>query len=262
MDKNIIKIIVLLVVLVVLVAGILFVTVKDVNLGIINSVSISGIASKKSDIEESKVKLEKAQYQYELNTQTLESAKKEFQTQKEKYDLIGEDTLAIIKEATKEEQYFIEYLWITLGNYASAHDLALSIVEPGGTVNAKTDTTTTTDNVTSVSTGTGITGNDKGVNSVNNAATTGSPTSGVQQGSSQTGQTTTTTTVETISPSANDLTVQVKGSYIDVADFVFEVENDKSLRFKLDNIKMKSAGGTEVLTSFNVKDFTVLKELK
>lgn len=47
-----------------------------------------------------------------------------------------------------------------------------------------------------------------------------------------------------------------------MADFVFEVENDKSLRFRLDNIKMKSAGGTEVLASFKVKDFTVLKELK
>ena len=61
---------------------------------------------------------------------------------------------------------------------------------------------------------------------------------------------------------SNALTLQVKGSYINVADFVFEVENDKSLRFKLDNIKMKSAGGIEVVTSFNVKDFTVLKSLQ
>ena len=43
---------------------------------------------------------------------------------------------------------------------------------------------------------------------------------------------------------------------------VFEVENDQSLRFRLDNIKMTSAGGTEVIASFNVKDFTVLKYLE
>ena len=263
MDKNGIKIIGLIVGLVVLIAGILFVTLKGIHLGPINAVSLSGIASKKGDVTSAKDDLDKAEAQYEVNMQSLEAAKKEFETQKEAYALISDETIAAIKEATKQEEYFIEYLWITLGNYATKHNLSLAVIEPGGSVSQNTQTTTTTtDNPTSVSTGTGVTGNSSSVNSTNNAATTGSPTSGTQQNSEQTEQTTTTTTNDTLTSNSNALTVQVKGSYINVADFVFEVENDKSLRFKLDNIKMKSAGGIEVVTSFNVKDFTVLKSLQ
>ncbi len=263
MDKNVIKIIGLIVGLVVLIAGILFVTLKGIHLGPINAVSVSGIASQKGDVASAKDDLDKAEAQYEVNMQSLEAAKKEFETQKEAYALISDETIAAIKEATKEEEYFIEYLWITLGNYATKHNLSLAVIEPGGSVSQNTQTTTTTtDDPTSVSTGTGVTGNSSSVNSTNNAATTGSPTSGTQQNSEQTEQTTTTTTNDTLTASSNALTVQVKGSYMNVADFVFEVENDKSLRFKLDNIKMKSAGGTEVVTSFNVKDFTVLKSLQ
>lgn len=266
MDKNGIKIIGLIVGLVVLIAGILFVALKGIHLGPINAVSLSGIASKKGDVTSAKDDLDKAEAQYEVNMQSLEAAKKEFETQKEAYALISDETIAAIKEATKEEEYFIEYLWITLGNYATKHNLSLAVIEPGGSVSQNTQTTTTTtDDPTSVSTGTGVTGNSSSVNSTNNAATTGSPTSGTQQNSEQTEQTTTTTTTttnDTLTSNSNALTVQVKGSYINVADFVFEVENDKSLRFKLDNIKMKSAGGIEVVTSFNVKDFTVLKSLQ
>ena len=261
MDKNILKIIGLLVGLVVLVAAILFVAIKGLDIGIINAVSISGIGDRKQDVEVAKSELVIAESQYQVNMQSLEIAKKEFNTQKEAYELISDETIAAIKEATKEEEYFIEYLWITLGNYATAHNLSLAIIEPGGSVSTQTTTTTTTEDPDAISTGTGITGNSQGVSSTTNAATTGSPTSGVQQGG-----TTQTTTEESVTSgltsSANALTVQVKGSYMDLADFVFEVENDKSLRFRLDNIKMKSAGGTQVITSFNVKDFTVLKSLE
>lgn len=263
MDKNVLKIIGLLAGLIVLVAAILFIAIKGLNLGIFNAVSIAGIGNKKQEVETAKSELNIAEAQYKVNTQSLENAKKEFETEKEEYELISDETISAIKEATKEEEYFIEYLWITLGNYATAHDLSLAIIEPGGTVSqATTDTATETDDET-VSTGTGVTGSEQGVTSTTNAATTGSPTSGTQQNGTQTETTEQETSVTSgLSSSANDLTVQVKGSYMDLADFVFEVENDKSLRFRLDNIKMKSAGGTQVITSFNVKDFTVLKSLE
>lgn len=262
MDKNIIKIIGLIVGLVVLVAAILWVLLSGVHLGQINVVSVTGIASKSGDVAAANSDLEKAEAQYDVNMQSLEASKKDFETEKQSYENIGDETISAIKEATKEEEYFIEYLWITLGNYATKHNLGLAVVEPGGTVSTKTETTTnTTSDATSVSTGTGVTGNSSGVNSTTNAATTGSPTSGTQQTSDEENQTTTTTNTS-VTSSANALTVQVKGSYMDVADFVFEVENDKSLRFRLDNIKMKSAGGTDVTTTFNVKDFTVLKSLR
>lgn len=261
MDKNILKIVGLLIGLIVLVAAILFVAIKGVDLGLINAVSIMGIGEKNQEVEAAKTSLALAESQYEVNIQSLEAAKKDFENQKEAYGLISDETISAIKEATKEEEYFIEYLWITLGNYATAHNLSLAIIEPGGTVSQPAASTTTGDE-TEVSTGTGVTGNAEGVNSTTNAATTGSPTSGTEKGQNEKEEVQETPITSGLASSANDLTVQVKGSYIDLADFVFEVENDKSLRFRLDNIKMKSAGGTQVITSFNVKDFTVLKSLE
>lgn len=259
MDKNIIKTIVLAVTLVIIVSAILYVAIKGINLGAFEIVSVSGITDKKSGIEEKENNLDIATGQYNINLDSLERAKENYNVEKNKYELITEEEIAIIKEATKEEEYFIEYLWITLGNYATAHKLDLAIIEPGGKVNQPTKETSNTTNDTTVSTGTGITGNSSGVSSTTNAAATGSPTSGTEKPNK--GETTPTASSDIV-PSVKDLTVQVRGSYIDLADFVFEVENDNSLRFKLDNIKMKSAGGDQVLTSFNVKDFTVLKSVK
>ena len=54
------------------------------------------------------------------------------------------------------------------------------------------------------------------------------------------------------------LSIQVTGSYIDLCDFVFEIENDDSLRFKLDNISM--SGSSEAVTAtFDVKNTIVIK---
>ena len=259
MNKNVIKIIGLLVGLIVIVAAILFVAIKGIDMGVVNAISLSGIGEKRNSVEAAKSELAIAESQYNVNTRSLETAKKEFANQKEAYELISDETIAAIKEATKEEEYLIEYLWITLGNYATAHNLALAIIEPGGTVNQSATTTTTDD--TTVSTGTGVVGDEEGVTSTENAATTGSPTSGTEKNEDD--ETIEEESVTSgISSAEGALTVQVKGSYMDLADFVFEVENDKSLRFRLDNIKMRSAGGTQVITSFNVKDFTVLKSLE
>ena len=261
MNKNIVKVIGLIVILVVLVAAIVFLLIKGISIGPINAVSVNGIAEKSEDVETAKEDLRKAEGQYESNVESLALSKKEYETQKEAYELISDEKIAAVKEATKEEEYLIEYLWITLGNYATAHDLDLAIIEPGGTVGGQNAETIPTDETT-VSTGTGVTGNASGVTSTTNAATTGSPTSGTQKGENEEEKETTVTVVDGLTSSAEALTVQVKGNYIDLADFVFEVENDKSLRFRLDNIKMQSAGGTDVIASFNVKDFTVLKYLE
>ena len=53
--------------------------------------------------------------------------------------------------------------------------------------------------------------------------------------------------------------ITIKGRYANVADFVFDVENDKSLRFKLDNIKMTYAGDNEIQATFDVLSLSVLK---
>lgn len=262
-SRDVVKFVGYITLLVALVALTLYILISGMELGPIKALSITGIAEKSKAVEKANVDLAVAQQQYDSNTKTLEKAKKDFKSQKEAYELISEETINAVKEATKEEEYLIEYIWITLGNYATAHNLDLAIIEPGGSVSQATSAPSSDgmDDM-DVSTGTGITGNETGVNSTTNAATTGSPSSGTAQGSQTGTQSQSSSVTSGLTAKADALTVQVKGSYIDLADFVFEVENDQSLRFRLDNIKMTSAGGTEVITSFNVKDFTVLKFLE
>lgn len=263
MDKKLIKIIALIAALIVLVGAVVYILISGVSLGPIKAISVAGIGQQSDAVQQAKDSLSKAQSQYDNNLSSLELAKKEYNNQKEKYELISDETINAVKEATMEEEYMIEYLWITLGNYATAHNLELAIIEPGGSVEGNTpDDAGVESDETAASTGTGVAGNSSGVTSTTNSETTGSSTSGTtQDGQTSTPEQTTSVTTG-LSSSADALTVQVKGSYIDLADFVFEVENDTSLRFRLDNIKMKSAGGAQVITSFNVKDFTVLKSLE
>lgn len=253
MDKNLVKIIGLIVGLIVCVGLLVYFLIAGVKLGPINAVSISGIAELGESVEKAKLDFERSQTSYDSTLQSLDRIKKEFNSEKEDYELISDEKIKAVKEATKEEEYMIEYLWITLGNYATKHNLEVAIVEPGGAAGGSQMGTTGAGSVTDVSTGTGIEGNASGV-------TNTPPASSRPTGEEQEEQTSSVTSG--LTASADALTVQVKGSYIDLADFVFEVENDKSLRFRLDNIKMSSAGGTQVITSFNVKDFTVLKSLQ
>ncbi|MEG0872568.1 MAG: hypothetical protein RSG48_01190, partial [Clostridia bacterium] len=53
--------------------------------------------------------------------------------------------------------------------------------------------------------------------------------------------------------------IQVSGSYIDVSDFIFEVENDKDLRFKLDNISIEYVSGNKIKANFDVKNLSIKK---
>jgi len=58
--------------------------------------------------------------------------------------------------------------------------------------------------------------------------------------------------------SGNGIKITVEGRYANIADFVFDVENDKSLRFKLDNIKMAYSGDNKVKATFDVLSLAVL----
>ena len=53
--------------------------------------------------------------------------------------------------------------------------------------------------------------------------------------------------------------ITVQGRYANVADFVFDVENDKSLRFRLDNIKMTYTENNAIQATFNVLNIKVKK---
>ena len=46
---------------------------------------------------------------------------------------------------------------------------------------------------------------------------------------------------------------------MNVSDFVFAVENDNELKFKLDNISMEYLSGTSIKATFDVKNMIIKK---
>lgn len=53
--------------------------------------------------------------------------------------------------------------------------------------------------------------------------------------------------------------IKISGSYTNVAEFIYSIENDEELKFKLDNIKMEYVSGTTIRATFDVKDIVIVK---
>jgi len=53
--------------------------------------------------------------------------------------------------------------------------------------------------------------------------------------------------------------IQVSGSYTSVASFIYNIENDDELKFRLDNIKMEYVSGVNIRATFDVKDIVIVK---
>lgn len=219
------KTIIMSVVLLALIALITLVMIFDVDLVLFRNLSISGVQQKKLDVEELITKQTIEEVNNAQTRASLETSKNSFDVAKETYENIDESTISIVQEATKEENYFIEYLWIVLGNYATANNVAIDIHTPGSTVVQE-----------------------KAEDKENNKEDTNQTTNNTQQ-----------TTTNVGSAIDNGIQIVIQGRYANVADFVFDVENDKSLKFKLDNIKMAYSGDNTIQATFDVLSLSVLQ---
>ncbi|MEG1705556.1 MAG: hypothetical protein RR290_03155 [Clostridia bacterium] len=223
------------IVIISLVVSIFFI---DFDLGIFKIVSCNTLFSKYNTLKDMDSKLLSTKLRYTTAQQSVNTSIDEYTKQKNQYNAITDETIAIIKEATVDEKYNIEYMWIKLGNYATSNNLTLTIVEPGGKLEqAPPDTNTETKQVT-------------------NTETTQSNQTDSKEKSS------TDLTINNNlnnSSSANELTIKVDGNYTNVSQFIFELENDKELRFKLDKIKMEYAGSNKITASFVVKKLVFKK---
>lgn len=236
-------------ILVALVVTLLFV---NVDLGFIHIGSIDQIKLKHNEVLEAESKLTKKETEYKSAVSTVNASKDSFETAKSKYEAISEETINIIKEATTEENYNIEYMWIRLGNYATKNNLTIVMAEPGGSfTSGSTDKESTNKTTKTTTTTTTTTKNDETDTTTNKSSDTTANTNT----DSDTNKTTNkeTTDKDTL------FKIQVTGSYMDVSDFVFEVENDNALRFKLDNISMDYVSGTTIKATFNVKNLIINK---
>ena len=235
MSKNLSTFIISVLVFIALLALVIFSAISGMNLGFFNIWSVSSITSRYDEVKQKEESLEQRESSYKNSLRNLENVKTNFNEQKVKYEAISNDTINMIKEATTKENYNIEYMWIKLGNYARANKLSIILIEPGGRAD--------------------IQNNNQNDNQNNNNTQNNTVSSTTSSSSNNNQQDSSSTTVRT----TDALQIQVTGSYMSVADFVFDVENDKELRFRLDNISMDYVAGTTIKTTFDVKNLVINK---
>lgn len=226
----------------------------DLDLGVFKIVPVNKLLSQYTSIKDLDTKLQTTKSDYESSIKSVEDAKTNYEKQKTQYDAISEDTINIIKEATADEQYTIDYIWVKIGNYATSNNLVLSLVEPGGTASASSSSTgggTTTP--------TGTTGGNTQVSSGTTTGTGTTTPTGTTTGTDTAPTTNTPPTTNTGTSSSDELSIKVVGNYTDVSSFIFDLENDNELRFKLDKIKMEYAGSNQITATFAVRNLKFVK---
>lgn len=181
--------------LILLIAGLTYVTLQTVSLGSVKALSIEDMKAKDTELKVAMAELDVAKVQYEAANTNLDAAKQAYETAKQAYNNVSEEKINTIKEATKEEHYYIDWLWIVLGGYADNNGLTLTVIDPrnGSEASAK-----------------------------------------------------------------GTIKIKLVGRYSDITDFVFEVENDNDLKFKLDNMVMEYSGDNKVTATFDVLSMEVL----
>ena len=193
--------------LILIIVGVVLVLTNDVDFRLFETISTTTVKYQKENVEGLMADEETETKKYEKQLDALSSAQNSYKAAKQKYDAIDKATIELVQEATADEKYFIEYLWIVLGNYARDNDLMIDIVTPS----SKKDTTE--GNATNID----------------------------------------------VTVDKNAIKIIVQGRYANVADFVYEVENDKELKFKLDNIKMTYTKNNAIQATFNVLNLKVKK---
>ena len=262
MTEDVKKLIIVSSVLVVLIALTVTLLLVNVNLKLINIGSIKELIVKHGEAIQAEENLKKKETEYKNAVSKVNSSKSSFDTAKAKYEAISDETINVIKEATTEENYNIEYMWIRLGNYAKKNNLTIVMAEPGGSfTDSSSASKDSTNKSTKTTTTTTTTTKNDDTSSTNNSSSNSSSTK-----DTSTSNSTTSDDISSINQTAKDANdkntlfkIQVSGSYLNVSDFVFEVENDKALRFKLDNISMDYVSGTTIKATFNVKNLVINK---
>lgn len=222
--------------------------ISDVDLKIFKVSSVNSLWNKRSEIAKAESDLKSKEEEFNTAVKKTKDAQNTFDSEKAKYESISDDTINVIKEATTEENYDIEYMWIRLGNYAKRNNLTIIMTEPGGSVanvsankdgstyTPSTTTSTTTENSTTTSTTATTVENNNETTTDNNSSAT-----------------------KTDNVADTLFGIQVTGSYLNISDFIFDVENDNALRFKLDNISIDYVSGTTIKARFDVKNLIINK---
>lgn len=254
MTKNFIKLLVSGLLLIAFVGLSVMFTLKNVSItDSFKFLSVEGLIARKDDVLKKEEELVAQQQSYASTLSKLQSAQSDFNREKNKYEAISDETIEIIKEATTKQNYNMEYMWIKLGNYARANNLSLLVIEPGANdevLKYNSETNKEEENSTTTTTTTTSSSSEQEVEEQENSTDTNLPN--IQSN-------TNVPKVQNSTTSDDTMKIQLEGSYIDISDFVFEVENDAELKFKLDNIFIEYVEGTTIRATFDIKNTIIVK---
>ena len=197
-------------IIIVCIALVILMVNNDLDLYLFKIFSTSSLDLKKEELESKQTSLDLKKTEHKTSLKNLENAKSEFNKEKEKYEAISDETIASLKEATRGEEYNLEYMWIQLGNYAKANNLKISLYEKEEGTSNSTSTSSNSKNTSEDS------------------------------------------ILET-------LKIQVVGTYLNVSEFIFNIENDNTLRFKLDNIRMEYSEKNNIKAIFDITGLSLNK---
>lgn len=203
-------IIVELALIVIAVAAAILMYNVDLDLILFKIYTTKSLEDKKIELEQKMAELENTRVQHKNALNSLESAKSAYSEEKNRYEAISEETLSMINNATSGDEYNLEYMWVSLGNYAKQNNLSIVLYEPGAS------TTINNENASAI---------DQNV----------------------------------AGRSTENMRVKVTGTYLNVAEFFYQVENDRQLRFKLDNIRMEYLSNNNIAAIFEVKGLVLNK---
>ena len=244
---------------------ILILFVGAVTYLLLNTVEISDYTVRSLEDYEAGIEdLEKAEttYQQALQRETrakssLESKIQVFEDEKEKYNNISKETIKTIKDATKIEKYSIEYIWVRLGNYAKKYKVAIGVVEPGnesGLVDPDKENPDGTTPPGEELPGEGLPGEGLPGEGLPGEGLPGEGFPGEElpgEGSGEQGG----NSGEGSTNNDGTLLMRVQGTYKNVCDYIYVIENDATLRFKLEN--MRVMGTDQVSAEFEIKNMQI-----
>lgn len=107
-----------------------FVSIKTIEIAGMSFPSIGVMQDKKNELDEETASLVNVKADFDLAKINLETAQKSYITARDAYNKITEEDIEYIKEATKEDHYYVEWLWIVLGEYALDNNLILRVIDP------------------------------------------------------------------------------------------------------------------------------------
>ena len=236
--------------------------VKGWQIGGIKVLSIGEIKAKNAELDTEIDKANKlAGIEYkkqvtdeEVNMKTLEEVKQQY------HDLVVVNPETGEQSTPQLEKYEIEYLWTQIGNHAKQEGVDLKIsVEKAFDPSTISQTTENDDQNAENNDDQNV---EKSENENNKEDENNQNTNNIDEMindmQASTVESTSTGAQDEKDEGNYDLTFEATGSYVSVADFIYAIENDSTLGFKIEDFSMTGSSKT-VTARFTCKDIRIKK---